>query len=260
VRLDPKPFSLPRSNAWAVPSVRYPFLRRRHPFSSHPYVPSTYVRRSAPLLLDYPRSYQHTLPHSYSGVSAGKRNSSPFPPRLSWRTALSSLPHAHARAGALCKAPFSRPTATIVLSYSGATSTFGHCSIPIILHSLRSSVHTSHHPCSGVSYRKCLVLLGYDCPGTLLFPLFPTPILHPYHRILMILGCMLRTNMVRVLSNIPLPPVSVHLSPRVLCHHFPFSSIRAHLSTRYLKFLLYAACQLSTLSTPRGLPNHALSC
>jgi hypothetical protein len=43
-----------------------------------------------------------------------------------------------------------------------ATSTFGHCSTPLLLHSPCSLVHAPHHPCSGVSYRKCLVTVTFS--------------------------------------------------------------------------------------------------
>ena len=101
-------------------------------------------------------------------------------------------------------------------------------------------------------------LLSYDCPGTLLLPLFPTPVLHTYHPTLLRLSW-------GQYGSCSGPPATClrSLSPRVLCHQFPFSLIRAHLSTqrtpylfcslRYPKFLLYAACQRSILSTPRGL-------
>jgi hypothetical protein len=113
-RLDPRPSLFPVAMLGLVPPVRYPFLRRRHPFSS-PHVPG---RRPAPLLLDSPPSYQHTLHRSCSGVSAGGRDPSPFLPRLFWHTSFTSLPHAHARAGAFSQTPISRPTATVVLPSS----------------------------------------------------------------------------------------------------------------------------------------------
>jgi hypothetical protein len=192
-RLDPAPFSLPSlfpaATLGLVPPVRYHFLRRRHPFSS-PHVPSTYGRRSAPLLLNSPLSGQHTLHLSCSGVSAGGGGSSPFLPRLSWHTALSSLPHAHARAGAFCKAPFSRPTATVVLSSSRYLYFWP------LLYPLTTAFSTFLGACLTSPTLGCLLqkvlhhLLSYDCPGTLLLSLFPMPMLHPYHRILIILDWM----------------------------------------------------------------------
>ena len=221
-------------------------------------VPSTYDRRSAPLLLHSRCSYQHTLHHSCQGVSAGGRDPPSFTPRLSWHTALSSLSHAHARAGAFCKAPFSGPTATVVLSYSR------YLYLWRLLYPYNTAFSSFLGAYLTLSTPECLLqevprhLLSYDCPSTLLLPLFPTPVLHTYHPTLLRLSW-------GQYGSCSGPPATClrSLSPRVLCHQFPFSLIRAHLSTqrtpylfcslRYPKFLLYAACQRSILSTPRGL-------
>jgi hypothetical protein len=170
-------------------------LRRRHPFSSphvppmpvalHPYywfllIPAAYL---APLMLRCLRRRKRSITFSTTTVLTHRSRLSPAP-------TLGLMPSVRH----LFPAPLCYP-ATIVLSSSR------HLYLWLLLYPLATAFSSSLGAWLTSPTFGCLLHLVTisDCDCTLLFLFFSAPVLHPYHRIFIILGCALRTR-----SNSPL--------------------------------------------------------